>query len=239
MKKSNIVWIVLGVLIVGLSICLYLSEQDRKEQKALIKEYRNSAEKPLTEQIPKIIYVSKDSATHIRQEIVKSKEMENTINKDFQHYVKDTLAVALDVAVEKINELTKVKAKLEGELKATKIELAENKSKRIFYENQYLSIVSHIDSLGQPQHLRYTYNADLNIAQFSKRKNFFSKKKEYIDVSSPDPNFKVNGIEVFRKEINTPSQDIGLGLQVGYGFSRTLGFSPYLGVGVSYNLFKL
>lgn len=230
--------LLLGMIVAGLGSCLYIIKE-RKKEKEILSEYRKNKDKPLTEQIPKIIYTDKDSITHIQQEIVKSLELSNTITKDYNTYVKDTLAVALDIAVDKIEELTRIKAQLEGELKATKIELDENKSKRIFYENKYLSIVSHMDSLGNPQNLKYTYNAELNIAQFSKRKHFFAPKKSYVDISSPDPNFKINGIEVYRKEIYQPPRNIGLGLQLGYGIDKDWKPSPYFGVGISYNLIKL
>lgn len=198
-----------------------------------------------------VVYKSKDSTTHARIEVkpvvvrdgqsaVNSKRIDDLqiASKEYEAYVKDTLAVALDIAVSKINELTRIKAKLEGELKATRVELAENKEKRVYYEDRYLSIVTQEDSTGSPQKLNYAYNAELNIANFSQRKNFWNKERHYIDVSSPDKNFKIYGLEHYKKEIYIRPKSVGIGLQFGYGITDDFRISPYMGVGVSYNLIR-
>lgn len=191
-----------------------------------------------------VVYQAKDSTTHARVEAIKPVQKQRKsdpieiVSKEYETYVKDTLAVALNVAVNKINELTRVKAKLEGELKATKIELAENKEKRVYYEDKYLSVITQEDSLGNPQKLNYAYNAELNIANFSQRKNFWNKERHYVDVSSPDKNFKIYGLEHYKKEIYIRPKPIGIGLQFGYGITDNFKISPYMGVGVSYNLIR-
>lgn len=239
MKRSRIIKIILfGLLLLGSVFCYNLFEENR-EQSQLISEYQKAVDKPLSEQVPKVIYISKkDSTTHIQKEVIQSKEISNAISKEYHSYVSDTLAPALKIATERIDELIRIKAKLEGELKATKIELAENKSQRIYYENKYLSIITHTDSLGNPQDLKYTYNAEINVAHFSQRKNFWSKERNYIDVSSPDKNFKINGLENYKKEIYIRPKNVGLGVQLGYGMDRNGDFLPYVGLGVSWNLIK-
>ncbi|MDY6025962.1 DUF6808 domain-containing protein [Bergeyella zoohelcum] len=236
-KKALILFISL-LLCVGLTGYYYYNLSRKKETV-------NQSLKQNFQKKESVIYKDKDSTTHIVQEVVpmvvesKKEDITNIIeNHSYSSYVKDTLAPALKIATEKIQELTRVKAKLEGELQATKVELAENKAKRVYYEDKYLSIVTHEDSTGSPKKLQYTYNAELNITHYSKRKNFWNKERNYIDVSSPDKNFKINGLEHYQKQIYIRPKQVGIGFQFGYGLTQDFKVQPYMGVGLSYNLIR-
>ena len=177
----------------------------------------------------------KDSTTHAVFEEREGQIINNNITKNYMSYVEDTLAPALKIAVSKIDELTRVKAKLEGELKAEKMTVNETTKEKTFYKNKYLSIVTD----QRDSTLQYSYNAEINIVKYDEKKSFLSKSKTYIDISSPDKNFKINGVENFKKEIYIKPRRFGLGLQAGYYYSPELDrFVPGVGIGVSYNLFK-
>lgn len=195
---------------------------------------------------PTVIYTAKDSTTHAKKEVVApvsrtptTSATEQIQDTQYKGYVKDTLAKALDVAVEKIREITRIKAKLEGELHATKIELTKSQEQKVYYQNKYLSIITYADSLGNPQHLKYTYNAEINVAHFTERRGFWSKERYFIDVSSPDKNFKINGLEHYREPLYIRPKRVGVGFQVGYGLTQDFKVQPYMGVGVSWNVIRL
>lgn len=236
MRNKNILKIiVLWLVIAGVSVgAYYYFKENQAQKEAEIQEAKHQT--AIQPQIT--IYKAKDGSIHAKKETRKTVSLQEPVTKEYETYVKDTLSKALDLAVDKINELTRVKAKLEGELQATKVELAENKAKRVYYEDKYLSIVTHEDSTGLPKKLQYTYNAELNIAHYSKRKNFWNKERNYIDVSSPDKNFKINGLEHYQKQIYIRPKQVGIGFQFGYGLSQDFKVQPYMGVGLSYNLIR-
>lgn len=227
MKKN----IIIAILAVLLAVCLWFLMKKPKHKESIV----TRSNPPKTQ----IIYTDKDSAQHLQQKVVPTPEISQSITNNYHTFVSDTLAPALKIATEKTNELTRIKARLEGELQATKMEITKEKTERVYYENKYLSIVTESDTLGKPKNLKYQYNAELNIAHFSKRKNFFSKEEHFIDVSSPDKNFKVNGLEHFQKQIIIRPKSVGIGFQAGYGFSQEMKPMPYLGFGVSWNLIRL
>lgn len=120
-------------------------------------------------------------------------------------------------------------------MKAVKMELDANKKEKYYYQNKYLSLVS----IPADTVIQYKYNAVIDVAEYEKKDGLFGKKKRFIDISSPDPNFKINGVERFRKEITVPVKRWGVGLQGGYYFIPRLGrFEPGVGIGLSYNIFR-
>lgn len=222
--------IVISVLVILTSIMalnyvfgwFYLSKEEK-----IVKEFIKS--KPDTIKIEK--WINKiDSTTHIKYVPIKSQILQNNISKNTSEYVKDTLVPALKIASEQITEYKRITAKLEGELKIAKIERDNMNNQRVFYKNKYLSIVT------QDSTLNYSYNATLDIVNYPKKGGFFKGSKEYIDISSPDKNFKVNGAENFIKEIYIKPKRFGIGFNGGYVFVPELGkFYPAFGVGLSYN----
>ena len=235
--KKNLIITVLACLIVLLGIGVFDLAYQLKKQTESTEGYKSLSEKNY--KLYTEIYKDRDSITHAQQEVKPSSSPEMSISNNYYTYVQDSLAPSLKIAKGKIDELTRINAKLEGELKATREELSENKERSLFFENKYLSIITTEDSTRQNPRLKYSYNAEINVVQFSKRKNIFSKQRNYIDVSSPDKNFKINGLEHFKKEIILRPKRIGVGFQAGYGINENLTISPYLGIGLSYNLIRL
>ncbi|MCL1656830.1 hypothetical protein M2T79_09490 [Elizabethkingia miricola] len=180
-------------------------------------------------------YISKvDSSTHGQFKEKQGEIIKNYITNKYMTYVQDTLAPALNIASSKIDELTRTNMLLEGKLKATRYELDENKKARIYYENKYIQIVSNSDST-----INYKYNAIIDIAKFNKRSWILGKEHTYVDISSPDPNFKINGVEHFKKRIDVKPKRWGIGIQGGYYYVPTFNqFYPAFGIGLSYNLIR-
>ncbi|NML70021.1 hypothetical protein HHL23_09430 [Chryseobacterium sp. RP-3-3] len=178
----------------------------------------------------------KDSTTHGNFEQKEGEVVKNYITKNYMTYVSDTLAPALNIAQEKIDELTRAKFTLEGQLKATKTELDVNKKARVFYENKYMQIVSNTaDST-----VEYKYNAIVDVVKYQDRKWLLGKENTYIDISSPDKNMKINGVEHFKKRIDVKPKRFGIGIQAGYYYVPAANqFYPGFGVGLSYNLIRL
>ena len=178
----------------------------------------------------------KDSSSHGTFKQKEGEVIKNYITKNYMTYVQDTLAPALDIATSRIEELTRTKLTLEGQLKAFKTELDANKKARIFYENKYMQIVSNTgDST-----IDYKYNAIVDVVKYQDRKWLLGKENTYIDISSPDKNMKINGVEHFKKRIDVKPKRFGLGIQAGYYYVPAANqFYPGLGIGVSYNFIRL
>ena len=178
----------------------------------------------------------KDSTTHGTFKQKEGEKLENNVSPQTKSYVSDTLAPALNIAAEKINELTRAKFTLEGQLKATKVELDENKKAKVFFQNKYLQIVSNVaDST-----IDYKYNAVIDIVKYQEKKWLLGKENTYVDISSPDKNLKINGVEHFKKRIDVKPKKWGIGIQAGYYYVPASNqFYPGFGIGVSYNFIRL
>ena len=174
-----------------------------------------------------------DSTLHGTFKQQEGEVVNNYVTKKYMTYVQDTLAPALNIATEKIDELTRAKFILEGQLKASK---EQREKDRIFYENKYMQIVSNtVDST-----LNYKYNAVVDIVKYNERKWLLGKENTYIDISSPDKNMKINGVEHFKKRIEVRPKRFGFGIQAGYYYVPAANqFYPGFGLGVSYNLIRL
>ncbi|WP_437918598.1 hypothetical protein [Sphingobacterium sp. LRF_L2] len=74
------------------------------------------------------------------------------------------------------------------------------------YTDKYASI-EHVLSKdsSKPGYFNFSYNADVNYAEYWKKKNFLSKKKHYIDFWISDPRATINGIKRVKIEANSPS----------------------------------
>ncbi|QWT88102.1 hypothetical protein KBP46_09870 [Chryseobacterium sp. PCH239] len=136
-----------------------------------------------------------DSTLHGKFEEKEGELIQNHVTKNYNTYVQDTLAPALNIATEKIDELTRAKFILEGQLKASK---EQREKDRIYYENKYMQIVSNTaDST-----INYKYNAIVDVVKYNEKKWLLGPEKTYIDISSPDKNMKINGVEHFKKRID-------------------------------------
>lgn len=194
------------------------------------------AQEPKTDTITLTEYVTKDSLVYVNYQANEGELLANNVTKNYYTYVTDTLAPALKIATEKINELQRVKAKLEGTVKAQKAEINNEKVRTVYYQDKYFSAVTKTDTLGNSD-LDYTYNAVIDIATVNKPR-FLKKDVQEIYITSPDRNFKVNGVEHYKQSVTIPRKNFSIGLQVGYGITES-GFSPYVGLGGQFNLINI
>lgn len=231
--KKNALIAVLGLIAIISVINLFtgwftLSKKERIAEEALSQK-KDTVD--LTKYLNKI-----DSTIHGKFEQKEGEIVNNYVTKKYITYVQDTLAPALNIATSKIDELTRAKFLLEGQLKATKVELDVNKKAKVFYESKYMQIVSNVaDST-----IDYKYNAVVDVVKYKDRKWLLGKENTYIDISSPDKNMKINGVEHFKKRIDVKPKRFGFGIQAGYYYVPSANqFYPGFGVGISYNLIRL
>lgn len=235
--------LLIGALIIAVAtLCFFLWRGQRETpESVLINEFKKTNKKIDGINIPpSITYKGKDSVVHLKTIEVRTEKLKDAISKEHYDFVKDTLSKSLDVSIDKITELSRINARLEGELKATKIALNDQKKKVTEYKDKYIKVTTTEDSIGSS--MTYLYDAKLDVVHYTKKNNWFGNRIEYIDISSPDKNFKVNGLENYKKEIKVSPNRFGIGFNAGYGFTLTsdnsLRMSPYLGFGLSYNLIK-
>ncbi|MEI7488375.1 MAG: DUF6808 domain-containing protein [Chryseobacterium sp.] len=200
------------------------------------KEVNDEALKSKKDTVILTKYISKiDSTTHGKFEQNKGEIVNNYITNKYMTYVSDTLVPALNIATSKIDELTRINMNLEGKLKASKTEIDANKKAVVYYQNKYLQIVSNVSD----STIDYKYNAVIDVVNYREKKWLLGEEKNYIDISSPDKNFKINGVEHFKKQISLKPKRWGFGIQGGYYYVPAVNqFYPAFGVGISYNLIR-
>lgn len=123
-------------------------------------------------------------------------EVENVVKG--RRYLTDSAAKELDrvkdqlqIKDKQLKHWISYVAVLEGRLlKATASDTSFD------YEDKWTKIqyVKAKDSI-TPGHFNFTYNAEINYAEYWKRKNIFSKKEHYIDLWLSDPRATINGVK--------------------------------------------
>ena len=179
----------------------------------IIKEY-------IRDSIPHVIYEDK-----IIPDTESAKRL--AISKSYA----DSLEQALKISLNKINQVTKVNA----ELKA-KVQLKPNEANNLVYQDKWLTLNYNQDS----NQVAVNYDVGLNIARYSDRNWLLGKKTNYIDVYSDDPRITIKGLQTFRVE-EQKQRPFSLGVQLGYGIyqqNNQIKTTPYVGVGINYNLFN-
>jgi len=143
----------------------------------------------------------------------------------------DTLTRAIKVAAGRIDEVTRVNAKLVAENVSLRKAATGN---RYEYQDKWLSLSYSADS----SRLDVNYNVSLNIAKYWKRKWFVAPRQYYIDLYSDDPRVRINEVKRFTLATQGPKR-------FGFGFSAGLGYlpfsnqwQPFFGVGLNYNLIE-
>lgn len=228
--KKNIIISVLVFLAIVLLLNTIFGWFTPSKKEILADEYSN----PKTDTI-RLEYHSDSTIVKYMPNVGQSPA--NNITKNYRTYVYDTLAPALKIANEKISELQQIKATLEGTVNAQKIIIDNQKNRLTYYKDKYFTATAKTDTIGNSV-LDYKYNAQLDIVTEDKSK-LWGKEKQEVTITSPDKNFRINGVEHFKKEIFIPTKRFGFGLQTGYYFVPETGkFEPAIGVGLSYNLFR-
>lgn len=204
-----------------------------------------------------VIFAGRHGTTHAnREDRATAEQLKEVIKREYIPYIVDTLAPLLKIKEQQITELTRVKAELSGALRVAyrTIDTLRNggRDSVITYKGPYMEVSAHSSS----QTVRYRYNALLNLIGFRKRKGPFSLYRNFIDVSSPDPGFRINGLERYKKQVGFPKDKMALsrngnlvmGLKdqrynnrLSTGLSLNAApegrFSPYVGAGHRFSLY--
>lgn len=141
----------------------------------------------------------------------------------------DTLTTALKVASNRIEEVTKVNARLTAE----NIALKQDSGSRLYrYNDRWLSLEYQPDS----NRVNLNYDVSLNVAKYWKRKWLFAPKEYFIDISSDDARVNINSVKRFTLQ-EKKQKRLGIGFTVGYNYMPLLNkWQPALGFGLNYNL---
>ncbi|MBO6184214.1 MAG: hypothetical protein J6O88_05890 [Chryseobacterium sp.] len=229
--KKNIIIAVLLFLATALILNTIFNWFTPSESDKIAKEVLN----PKNDTITLEKHITKDSTIYVKYVPNLGELPQNNITKNFKTYVYDTLAPALRISTNKINELQQVKATLEGNIKSLKSDIDREKTKTVYYQDKYFSAKTKTDTLGNSS-LDYKYNAQIDMISEMKKKNIFSKEVQEISITSPDNNLRINGVEHFKRNISVPSKRFGLGIQAGYYYVPEEGKTvPAIGIGISYN----
>lgn len=184
-----------------------------------------------------MIPVYKDSViVHHQIKVIKRYQSQSIEESSVSVTYADSIARALKVGVKEIERLTKINTKLKGELKKKDIILKNLKENEIKWKNKYIEISANT----QDSTINYTYNADISIIDFSKKKHWYSKREHFTALTSSDPNFKINGVQKYEQKIDIKCPKTQLGFQGGYGLvlaGDNVKLAPYLGLGINFKIF--
>lgn len=223
--KKNLIIIVLTLLIaISLTVCYSLYRESKIQDKRYAELLQNSGKtKVVTEYI-------RDSIHHVvfEEKLIKDNEIEKRLALSSTYA--DSLEQALKLSISKINQVTKVNAQLDAQLKLVE------QGDAITYQDKFLDIQFY----PQTNDLFLKYDISLNIARYSKRDWLFGKRKHYIDVFPDDKRVKIKGLNSYTIQ-EIPPNRFAFGLQAGYGISfenNTAQLQPYVGLGINYNLFN-
>lgn len=147
----------------------------------------------------------------------------------------DSLEKALKMSVDKIDQVTKVNARLEAQM-ALLTKITDKGQPLKYHQDKNLDLVYN----PQNDSLTFAYNLELIDARYSEKKWLLGAKKNYIDLYSNDPRITVNGAKTYRIKEDPPNR-FGIGLQTGYGLGKdgnVIRLLPYVGIGLNYNLIE-
>lgn len=175
--------------------------------------------------------VDKNGLQHVTIEAAKNIVPYNQIDKvAISQGIMDTTALALGIQKKQIENLLAINSTLKAEnLKAKEILLSTG-GRAYQYKDKFINLTYTpsltLDSLDKGK-FDFTYNADLNITQYWKRKWFLGAKKSYIDIYSNDARTTVNGVKQLTVEQKQPA--FGLRVQAAANYNPqtgSMGFGP-------------
>lgn len=177
----------------------------------------------------------KDSIVHT---VFKDRLIDNNVNQKQLAIGKtyaDSIQKALKISIDKIDQVTKINAKLEAQL-ALQTKQNDKGQTLKTHQDKYLNLVYN----PQNDSLQFAYNLKLNEARYHDRAWLLGKTHNYVDVYPDDPRITINGLKSYRVK-ESPAKRFGIGLQGGYGLGKdgnVIRLVPYLGLGLNYNLIE-
>lgn len=183
---------------------------------------------------PEIIYTNKpDGGTIATIETQIADLPAETLSQDYIKYVNDTLVPALNKGLQykaEVSQLTRINAALKDSLTKANINAKNARKDVIEWQTKYITIAAN----PKDSTINYAYNAQLDIAEYSTKETLFGDKKTYISVTSPDKNFRINGVENFTKPVKVPKDFVELNVKLnGIYLDKTL--TPYMGAELMFN----
>ena len=149
----------------------------------------------------------------------------------------ERLTKALGIKENALLAVTDVNAKLRDSVRLAKLTVDEANNKIWNWEKTYASgstikaTMNEKDSILRPE-----VDVKLQVTDYVDKGGLFGKTKYYTDIYSPDQNISINGLKTYRKETVIKPKRVGIGVQFGYGLSTNFKITPYVGLGLSYNL---
>lgn len=185
-------------------ICLVIIFYQRQDKQALEQSIQTNSR--TVSAAAKVLdrYVDQSKANHIViKDNILTKEQVAKLQQD-NKYIQDTLAKALNIAVNKITEFTRVYATLEANNLKGKI---DTNTKVASYSDKYANInYNPIDTT-----FGFKYNLELVEAEYPKRGGFLNLSKfKVTDLSSPDSRIRINSVDKY----TVMNQDLSYGLRV-------------------------
>jgi len=139
----------------------------------------------------------------------------------------DSLLEQTDIQKKEILSLTKINQTIQGKnLQA--VAVIDSLNNRVFEysdKNFYVSYTPTPDSTKAGK-FNYRYNQDLNLIQYNRKKWFLGENRNYLDISSNDPNGTINGVR--KLSVLSEPKDFGVKLT---GRTVFLPQSGHIGVG--------
>lgn len=183
---------------------------------------------------PQIIYTEReDGGTIATIESQIADVPAETLSEKYIGYVNDTLVPALNKGLQykaEVSQLTRINAALKDSLTKANINAKNARKDVIEWQTKYITIAAN----PKDSTVKYAYNAQLDIAEYSKKETLFGDRKSYIAVTSPDKNIKINGVENFTKAVKVPKDFMELNVKLnGIYLEKTL--TPYMGAELMFN----
>lgn len=226
--KLLIAFLILSLL-VSIGFIVYLKFGERNKEQDLSSLIEDKGNNKIIEK-----YV-KDSVTHtIYQDrfINDTKsEKQTALGKTYA----DSLARVLKISIDKIDQVTKINAKLEAQM-ALSTKTTSNGQTEKKHKDEFLDITYYPDT----DSLKLAYDIRLNDARYKDKKWLLGRENRYIDLFSDDKRVTINGVKSYRLK-EAPPNRFGIGLSAGYGLGKDgdqVKLIPYLGIGFNFNLLE-
>ena len=233
MKKNILIVVLLGAVIFFTLNLFNNWIVPNKEELVLKEALKYAKEKDRVDvNNPAKIWLDKDSVTHATKEVKPTYTIDAALSDSMKEEFYKRVNNNLKIAAKQVQEFTKVKAVLSGEIPKASIQIGTDKSVTIEYKNKYLTVVTRKDSIGNILPAQYTYNAELNKVRYGEKTvTFFGKEPiVYDDWSSPDPNFRVGEVDQFIQKVDPQKNLLKLTADLGLLVPlKTQGAYPPLG----------
>ena len=222
MKKTiNYIAVILLIISVGVILWMYFNPKIEKVYVQI---------KPKAE----IVFVERPDGGNIATvEKTTANNSSEVLSQDYITYVNDTLVKAFNRGLAykvQVQNLTKINAQLKDSLSKKDVVINTVNKDVIAWKTKYIQI----ESNSKDSTVKYAYNAQLDIVDYSKKTTLFGARKQYIAVSTTDKNLKINNVENFTKDIKTPKDFVELNLKA-QGLYINKQIIPYGGAELLFN----